>query len=83
MKSKIFEAETIQMAIAHVKDEMGPDAMILSTHRLPSNPRDPYSKKKFAVEAAPKGSLPEQIRKKISTMELMRLLILLKMNSQG
>ncbi len=54
MKSKIFEAETIQRAIARVKEELGPDAMILSTCRLPKNPKDPYAKTKFAVEAAPK-----------------------------
>jgi len=55
MRPKIFKAETIQRAIADVKDELGPDAMILSTRRIPKNPRDPYAKGKFAVEAAPKG----------------------------
>ncbi len=58
MKTKIFEAETIQKAIARVKEEMGIDAMILSTCRLPKNPKDPYAKAKFAVEAAPKEYFP-------------------------
>ncbi len=59
MKSKIFEAETIQRALAHVKEEMGPDAMILSTKKIPKSPRNPYAKEKFAVEAAPKEYFPE------------------------
>ena len=59
MKSKIFEAATIQRALAQVKEEMGPDAMILSTKKIPRSPRNPYAKGKFAVEAAPKEYFPE------------------------
>ncbi len=59
MKTKLFEAETIQRAISRVKEEMGSDAMILSTRRIPGNPRDPYAKNKFAVEAAPKDYFPK------------------------
>lgn len=56
MQGKLFKARSIQKALASIKEELGPDAMILSTRRLPKSPRDPYAEDMFEVEAAPKGS---------------------------
>ena len=54
MQGKRFKARSIQKALAAIKDELGPDAMILSTRRVPKSPRDPYAEDLFEVEAAPK-----------------------------
>lgn len=54
MRVKIFRARTVQEAMASIKAELGPDAMILSTRRVPRSPRDPYGKEMFEIEAAPK-----------------------------
>lgn len=51
MNKKIFRAANIQEALASIKEEMGPDAMILSTRKIPKSPRDPYAKEMFEVEA--------------------------------
>ncbi len=51
MNKKIFRAPNIQEALATIKTEMGPDAMILSTRKIPKSPRDPYGKEMFEVEA--------------------------------
>ena len=65
MKPRIFKARSIQRALANIKEELGADAMILSTRRIAKSPRDPYSKEMFEVEAAPKGfkkeNLPRQM----------------------
>ncbi len=66
MKSKIFTADSIQKALAQIKEEMGPDAMILSTKKIPKSPKNPYAKIKFAVEAAPKDYFPESKTKNSS-----------------
>ena len=55
MQGKRFKARSIQKALAAIKDELGPDAMILSTRRVPKSPRDPYAEDLFEVEAAPKA----------------------------
>ena len=58
MNKRIYRAENIQQAIANIKQELGSDAMILSTRRVPQKPLGPYSKKAktmFEVEA----SVPE------------------------
>lgn len=52
MNRKVFKAENIQQAIANIKEELGSDAMILSTRKVPRKPRDPYAKEMFEVEAA-------------------------------
>lgn len=52
MNRKIFKAENIQQAIANIKDELGPDAMILSTRKIARKPMDPYGKEMFEVQAA-------------------------------
>jgi len=58
MNKKIYRARNIQQAIANIKQELGSDAMILSTRKVAKTPLDPYSKKAktmFEVEA----SVPE------------------------
>jgi len=52
MNRKIFKAANIQQAIANIKEELGSDAMILSTRKIPKKPLDPYAKEMFEVEAA-------------------------------
>jgi len=52
MDKKIFRAPSIQTALAGVKEALGPDAMILSTRKVPKSPKDPYAKTMFEVEAA-------------------------------
>ncbi|MBF0233328.1 MAG: flagellar biosynthesis protein FlhF [Desulfamplus sp.] len=54
MNTKTYKARSIQKALADIKEELGPDAMILSTRRVPKSPRDPYSRDMFEVEASPK-----------------------------
>lgn len=62
MNKKIFRAANIQDALASIKEEMGKDAMILSTRKLPRKPQDPYAREMFEVEAALKtqGSVIRQ-----------------------
>lgn len=56
MTAKIFKAKSIQEAIGQIKAEMGADAMILSTRRLPRGARNPYGTDMFEVTAAPPGA---------------------------
>ncbi len=58
MNKKIYRARNIQQAIANIKQELGSDAMILSTRKIAKDPLNPYSKNAktmFEVEA----SMPE------------------------
>ncbi|MCP3941197.1 MAG: protein FlhF [Desulfobacteraceae bacterium] len=55
MNKKIFRAANIQKALANIKEEMGADAMILSTRKIPRKPLDPYAKDMFEVEAGIKA----------------------------
>jgi flagellar biosynthesis protein FlhF len=57
MNKRIFKAANIQEAIATIKQELGPEAMILSTRKIPRKPRDPYGRDMVEVEA---GIRPEQ-----------------------
>jgi len=61
MRVKIFRARTVQEAMASIKEELGPDAMILSTRRVPRSPRDPYGKEMFEIEASPKADPRENV----------------------
>jgi len=58
MSEKTFRAKTIQEAVGLIKKEMGPDAMIHTTRKMPFNPRDPYNSGMFEVTAIP-GTKPE------------------------
>ncbi|HKL00177.1 MAG TPA: protein FlhF [Desulfotignum sp.] len=51
MNKRIFKAANMQEAIASIKQELGPEAMILSTRKIPKKPRDPYGKEMVEVEA--------------------------------
>lgn len=53
MTDRTFQAKSIQEAIGRIKAEMGADALILNTRRLPKGPRDPYGADLFEVTAAP------------------------------
>jgi flagellar biosynthesis protein FlhF len=60
MSAKVFKAKSIQEAIGKIKAEMGAEAMILSTRRLPRGVRNPYGTDMFEVTAAPPGTGGEQ-----------------------
>ncbi len=51
MNKRIFKAANIQEAIASIKQELGSEAMILSTRKIPKKPRDPYGREMVEVEA--------------------------------
>jgi len=53
MNRRIFKARNIQEAMSKVKEVFGPDAMIISTRKIPKSPRQPYSKDMIEVEAKP------------------------------
>lgn len=59
MAVKSYKAKSIQEAIKRLKKDLGPDAIILSTKRLPGNVRDPYCSNMFEVTAAPSNSLTD------------------------
>ncbi len=59
MKKKVFKACNIQEAIARIKTELGPDAMILSTRKIRPGSRNPYEKPMFEIEAAAASDQPE------------------------
>jgi flagellar biosynthesis protein FlhF len=61
MSAKVFKAKSIQEAIGKIKAEMGAEAMILSTRRLPRGVRNPYGTDMFEVTAAPPGTVNERI----------------------
>ena len=49
MAIKRYKAQSIQEAIGRIKEDIGPDAMILSTRRMP---KTRYGKQMFEVTAA-------------------------------
>ncbi len=53
MTVKTFSANSMRDAIAMVKQELGEDALILSTKRLPRSGNDPYRDDIFQIEAMP------------------------------
>lgn len=71
MNKRIFKAENIQQAIASIKEELGEDAMILGTRKIPKKPMDPYAKQMFEVEAAlPVNAFPKTPEKKDALQEV-------------
>lgn len=62
MAVKTYRAKSIQEALACVKRELGPHALILSSRRLPKSPRDPYSDEQFEIKAVPGEPEPERDR---------------------
>jgi len=71
MNKKIYRARNIQQAISNIKQELGSDAMILSTRKISPKSLDPYSKKKkimFEVEASvPEYADVQPVKKKLSS----------------
>jgi len=58
MAVKIYRARSIQEAVRRIKEELGMDAVILSTRRVPKNVRDPYGRDMFEIRAAASGEVP-------------------------
>lgn len=52
MTVKTYSAHSMQAAMAQVKQDIGEDALIISTRRIPKAPMDPYGKDTFQIEAA-------------------------------
>jgi flagellar biosynthesis protein FlhF len=52
MVVKTYSAPSIQAAMNQIKQEIGEDAMIISTRRIPKAPRDPYGRDMFQIEAS-------------------------------
>lgn len=52
MEPKTYRAKSIQAAIGMIKEELGKDAVILSTRRVPKNVRNPYGPDLFEVKAS-------------------------------
>ncbi|MBU1196487.1 MAG: protein FlhF [Proteobacteria bacterium] len=69
MNRKVFKAENIQQAIANIKEELGSDAMILSTKKIPKKLSDPYSKTMFEVEAVLPGTVSKTVPSRADVME--------------
>ncbi|MBW2367115.1 MAG: protein FlhF [Deltaproteobacteria bacterium] len=59
MTTKTFTGSSIQEAIGKVKDNLGVEALILSTKRIPRGPQDPYGKDLFEITAAASDTEPE------------------------
>ena len=52
MEPRTYRAKSIQAAISMIKEEIGKDAVILSTKRIPKSVRNPYGSDMFEVTAA-------------------------------
>lgn len=59
MAPRKYRAKSIQAAVKQIKEELGPDAMILSTRRISKNVRDPYGKEIFEVTAIPQSEVAD------------------------
>jgi flagellar biosynthesis protein FlhF len=55
MTPKTFRAKSIQAAVKKIKQELGADAMILSTRRVSPGINDPYNQDLFEVTAIAQG----------------------------
>lgn len=64
MNVKTFRGRSVQQAVSMIKAEIGPDAVILSTKRVPKNRTNPYGEQVFEVTA----SLPEEETKACETL---------------
>ena len=52
MEPKTYRAKSIQAAISQIKEELGKDAVILSTRKVPKSVRNPYGPDLFEVKAS-------------------------------
>ncbi len=57
MAVKTYKTRSIQKAINQIKKDMGPDAMIISTRRIPKGSQNPNGHNLFEVSAVPQSSL--------------------------
>ena len=57
MRVKTFRGKSVQQAISRIKAEIGPEAVIMSTKRVPKNRTNPYGDQIFEVTA----SLPDEV----------------------
>ncbi|PIE70209.1 MAG: flagellar biosynthesis protein FlhF [Deltaproteobacteria bacterium] len=57
MSAKTYRARSIQAAISRIKEEMGTDAVILATRKVPKGANNPYGADAFEVDAAPAGEV--------------------------
>lgn len=53
MTVKKYTAESMKAAMERVKSDIGDDALIINTRRIPRSARDPYGRDLFEIEAAP------------------------------
>ena len=71
MPIKTYKERSLQEAVARIKEEMGPEAMILSTRKIPKGLLDPYGVDLFEVRAQvktkPKVSIKAPVRPKPQT----------------
>lgn len=57
MAVKTYKTKSIQKAIHQIKKDMGPDALIVSTRRVPKGAQNPHGHQLFEVSAVSQGSL--------------------------
>jgi flagellar biosynthesis protein FlhF len=57
MATKTYKANSIREAIGQIKEELGAEAMILSTKKVPKGPQNPYGRDTFEITAAGKEEL--------------------------
>ncbi len=69
MTPRKFKARSIQAAVQKIKEELGPDAMILSTRRISANVKDPYNKELFEVTAVAQTAASGKDRQRPSATE--------------
>lgn len=69
MAAKEYKARSIQEAVRQIRAEIGPNAMILSTRRIPKNVRDPYGKDMFEVVALAPNDVSCEMRSKDEFVE--------------
>jgi flagellar biosynthesis protein FlhF len=55
MRVKTFRGRSVQQAISQIKSEIGPEAVIMSTKRVPKNRANPYGEQVFEVTASIPG----------------------------
>ncbi len=60
MATKTYRANSIREAIGKIKAELGAEAMILSTKKIPKGPQNPYGKDAFEITAASKKEMSQE-----------------------
>ena len=60
MAAKTYTANSIREAIGKIKQDLGAEAMILSTRKVPKGPQNPYGKDTFEITASSQESLSSE-----------------------